>query len=269
MGNPLAVNYYRESLVKYTQLVASILSDLRVNVEGNVVRIPIQYMGGKRNQNKTTDVVSTGLSSTLKITGFQVVAEAVLNRNITKVVGEEITHPPLPVVLEFQFRMRFKKFNDMAQALETLVFQTYPHLTLKTSTLGTEEVLVLSPTGQDWDNDWEGSGEEPSYYDATFGFELHGGHFHGPNLLEQEPQTHGIIKEVDVFFSTSSRTLAEDETFAWLNVYGSEYDAATRFDADKPLQTEPVSQGAWLYTPEAEPEVDLIGSGVWIRGDFA
>lgn len=267
MSNPLSTYFYNSSFVEYTTIVAAILSELRVLVNGDVIRIPITYRGGRKLQDTTTNTVSEGLKSTLKFTNFTIPAEATRNRNLTHVFGESIEYTPLPVELDFEFNLRFKKFDDMSQALEQIVYHTYPHITLKTSIAGRgNEALVLSSEQYSFDNEWDGTGEEPSFYDLTFTMRLTGGHLYGRNLLDDNPSTHSIIKQVNIDLGVYSGSQWNEVTQApWFKVYSSEYEPKVRFTADSPLEGE---EGAYLYTFTASPELEVIASGDWIREDF-
>lgn len=267
MSNPLTNYFYNSSFVEYTTLVAAILSELRVLVNGDVIRIPITYRGGRKLQTTTTNVVSEGLKSTLKFTNFAIPSEATRNRNLTHVFGESIEYTPLPVELFFEFNLRFKKFDDMSQALEQIVYHTYPHITLKTSIAGRNtESLVLSSEQYSFDNEWDGTGEEPSFYELTFTMKLNGGHLYGRNLLEDNPSSHGIIKQVNIDLGVYNGSQWSDASIVpWFKVYSSEYEPKVRFAADSPLEGE---EGAYLFTYNTTPDLEVIASGNWIREDF-
>lgn len=270
MANPLAAEFYNGSLVKYTQIVASLLSDIKIVVEGRTVRLPLNYQGGIRDQSSTTYVVDSGLSTTLKISDFLIASEGVRSKAYTRVIDSAVKRPALPVEIFFDFRLRFKKFDDMARALELIVYQTYPHLTLNTEILdhGLEN-LVLSPEEYTWENEWTGTGEEPAYYELYFRLKLTGGHLYGGNLLDSNqggnPDEHAIIEQVNIQVGILNTSVNDSACEPWFNVYGNEFNAYTRFRADVPLEP---TQGAWLFAADQIPDIQLIASGDWVREDF-
>ena len=265
-ANPLTKYFYNGSVVRYTKLVAYILSELRLEVEGNSIRVPINFLGGIKNQDTTTYTVDLGLSSTLKFLSVTVPEEGVLNSNLKLVQGATVEKMPLPVVLSYEFRLRFKKFNDMAQVLEQMVFNFFPMLTVRVTGLGgrNPEKIGLNITSYQWDDDWDGSGEEASYYDLIFNIEMTGGHFYGRDLVADGDA--GIIKEVDItkdILPDLTRLPATPKPL--FSMYDEEV-VGTRFPASKPLEQ---GEGAYVMkVEEGERVTEVIGSYTWTRPGY-
>lgn len=269
MSNPLDTYFYNGALVKYGQLVAMVLSGLKIEVEGQLTRLPLEYLGGNRNQDKTTNVVSQGLSTTLKFESLTIPQEAVPNRNVDAVYGNgSVERRALPVELVYNYRLRFKKFIDMTKAFEQIVFHFYPHLTLKFEGMGRKtENIIISVESYDWDSDWVGNGEEPSYYDLQFNFRVCGGHLYGNDLTANGNGDAGIIKEIDIDYSIYDNEPNDaSESGALLKMY-DESVVVPRFRDSFPL--EPL-EGAYAVSGVGtnNPTEVVIGSYNYIKEGY-
>lgn len=268
MANPLDTYFYNGAFVKYAQLLAMVLSSLQIEVEGQKVRLPLEYLGGLKNQDKVTDAVSQGLKTTLKFVSFNIPPEAVPNRNRDTVYSNgSIERPALPVELTYNYRLRFKKFVDMTKALEQLVFHFFPHLSLKYEGIGRQtENIVISLESYDWDNDWVGTGEEPSYFDLEFNIVVSGGHLYGADSTTGT-EDGAIIKEVDIDYSFYENLPSKPSEQGSLIKFYSDEVVSPRFRDSLPL--DPV-EGAYEVTGVGtnNPYSIVIGSYTYIREGY-
>lgn len=264
MANPLNTYFYNQSILKYTTAVAFVLSDLKVFSEGRLVRLPISYMGGLRDQDKVTKSAGVGLSSTLKMTEFNIPQEAVLNRNLKVSYPDgSVEKNKLPLELTYEFKIRFKKFNDMLQAVEQLLFQCYPHLTFSyNNERGITENLVLSISQYQYEDQWEGNGEEASFYHLTFGFTLSGCNLYGHDLTKTN-EPYGVIKQVSIDLTTYT-DLVTYPPIEWFKTYDSS-EAVERVKADAPRVGE---EGAYVFNANQIPELEVVASGEWTKGEY-
>jgi len=81
MANPIENLFYHKQIHRYTYVVTSLLSDLKVNTEGKIIRIPIEYMGGAANQRTPEYRAGVVPISTIKFLNFQIDQEKVENLN--------------------------------------------------------------------------------------------------------------------------------------------------------------------------------------------
>lgn len=269
MSNPFSNYFDHGSIIRYGQIVASVLSELKVEVEGRLVRIPIEYMGGIKDFDQVTKTVSVGLSSTLKFAGITIPEEKVANKNLTiKTADGAIERPALPLVIQYEYNLRFKKMVDVTRAMEQIIFHTFPHLTLKVvDKRGNNEKIVITATSYELQNDYAGSGEEPDYYELSFMFDVTGGYIHGNDLSQGGTNpNYYTIKEVTInygFYDVVPSQLKEEGV--WMKLY-SEDVVLDRFQDSLPLG---INEGAYVVKYEGEePYNTVIGSYTWIDEDY-
>lgn len=267
--NPFSNYFDNGAIIRYGQVLASVFSELKVEVEGRIVRIPIEYMGGIKDFDKVTNTVSVGLSSTLKFAGVTIPEEGVPNKNLTEVMSDgAIERPPLPVILQYEYNLKFKKMIDATRALEQIIFHTYPHLTLKViNTRGVPEVLSITATSYELNNNYAGDGEEPDSYELTFMLDMVGGKLHGSDLSQGgTSDKYTVIKEVDIyygFYQDIPTNLTESGT--WMKLYTEEV-VIPRFENSLPLG---FNEGAYVVKYEGgEPVTEVIGSYTWVNEEY-
>jgi hypothetical protein len=118
--------------------------------------------------------------------------------------------------------------------------------------------LKIYLTSYDFVDSFEGTGEEPNYYDLTFNIRIEGGYFYGRNLADSGGVN--IIKEVDIYLSTGATETSPEQRWS---TYYEPVEVTTRFHANLPLTNE---EGA--YVEDADTDFIVIGSGDWIRPGY-
>ena len=265
MAGPFANHFYHERVIRYSRFLGSILSDLKIDTEGKLVRLPLEYLGGIRDQSSA--VYSAGVlpKMTLRFIGLEVNSEKVLNGNRKQTYGSQVQDQRLPVFLDFEWCIRTKKQNDLFQVQEQVLMAMYPTFDIKVMSGDDTQVvenLKIYLTSYDFVDSFEGTGEEPNNYDLTFMVRIEGGWFYGRSLNDTTDPAAYIIKEVDINISTDYDKPFSDER-PWFNIY-EPTTVIIRFNSDLPLADE---QGAYVFDKTTEA-FEVIGSGEWIRNGY-
>lgn len=264
MAAPFVNHFYHQRVRRYSRFLGSIISDIKVDTEGKLIRIPLEYLGGLRDQ--TSAVYSAGVlpKMTLRYIGMEINSEKVLNTNRIHNYGGQVQEQRLPVFLDFEWCFRMKKQDELFQIQEQILMAMYPTLDVKVMS-GDDTLIVenlkMYLTSYDFVDSFEGTGEEPNQYDMTFMVRIEGGWLYGRTLNESTDPAAYIIKEVDITISTSETQPFSDER-PWFNIY-EPTEVTVRFQEDLPLNN---IQGAYEFNDPSMFEV--IGSSDWIRTGY-
>lgn len=263
MPGPFETAHKGDRIRRYSRVLGAIVSDLQVITEGKTVRIPLEYLGGLRDQTAVTYQAGVSPVQTLAFKTIVVDSEKVKNRNINNTFQGQIFKQRLPCILGFEWCIRVKKQDEMFQIFEQVVNALYPTLDVlvKLDDNGVDENLKMIPQSYDFTDAFEGDGSEPNFYDITFMIEVAGCHLYGRDLAASGEGF--VIHEVDINISTSPESFGNE--LPWFNVYDN-VNTVVRFRDQRPLQPQ---EGAWHYDPTPNPEFfEVIGSGSYIRQGY-
>ena len=263
MPGPFETVYKGDRIRRYSRVLGAIVSDLQVITEGKTVRIPLEYLGGLRDQTAVTYQAGVAPVQTLAFRTIEVDSEKVKNRNLTNAYQGHVFNQRLPCLLGFEWCIRVKKQDEMFQIFEQVVNALYPTLDVlvKLDDGGVEENLKIIPKSYDFTDAFEGDGTEPNFYDITFMLELQGGHMYGRDLTASGEGV--IIHEVDITISALPEPFKGE--LPWFSVYDND-NTVVRFRNQRPLGPQ---EGAWHYDPTPNPEFfQVIGSGTYIRQGY-
>jgi len=265
MPGPLETSYYNKRIIRYSRVLGGILSDLQVFTEGKTVRVPMEYLGGLRDQSLPTYQAGTLPVATLKFSGFEVDPEKVLNRNIKVNYSGAIQRQRVPVLLDYEFCIRTKKQTEMFQIIEQILGEFYPTFDVLVSNSDLNDIkenLKIIPSSYDFADSFEGTGDEPNFYDLTFMFRIQGAYFYSRTLNDGDGG--GVIHEVNISLGIGD-TYSETEQLQWVSEIDN-FDTVTRLWANEPLNPE---EGVYHYDGDQDPEVlQVIASGDWVREGY-
>lgn len=265
MANPFERPYGGQRIKRYARIFGSVASGLRVLTEGKDIRIPIEYMGGLRDQSVPDYSAGVLPVQTLKFYSVVVDSERVRNRNEKRQTLGGVRRQKLPVILGFEWCIRMKKQDELFQLMEQVVNTLYPTLDILVKaddepSTTIKENLKIVPVSYEFSDSFEGDGTEPNYYDLTFIIELHGGYFYGRNLSADGDAF--VIHEVDVLLSTDENTPHKNES-DWIHILDND-QTKQRLDTIKPLDPD---EGVHHYD-ETVDQREVIASGNWTRPDY-
>lgn len=263
MPGPFEKVHKGDRIRRYSRVLGAIVSDLQVITEGKTVRIPLEYLGGLRDQTAVTYQAGITPVQTLAFRTIEVDSEKVKNRNINNAYQGEVFKQRLPCILGFEWSIRVKKQDEMFQVLEQVVNALYPTLDVlvKLDVNGVDENLKIVPRTYDFTDAFEGDGTEPNFYDITFMVDLTGGHMYGRDLAASGEGV--VIHEVDITISTSAEPFKNESP--WTSIYDNN-NTVVRFRNQRPLEPQ---EGAWHYDATVDPQFfEVIGSGSYIRQGY-
>lgn len=260
MAGPLSKHFYKNRIKRYSRVLGSILGELRVITNDKLVRLPLEYLGGLRDQSVASYKAGILPMATLKYVGFEVNTEKVLNNNRKEIFNGVLQKKRIPLFLDFEWSIRVKKQDEMFQIQEQVISAMYPTLdVLVKSEDGSniDENIKIIPVSYDFVDSFEGDGEDPVYYDLTFMIRIEGGYIYGINSVN-EGGNGSLIKEVIVDLSTGAVPFAD--SFTWFSIYDAD-TVLTNFPASLPLGE---LEGAYLF--DGAETLEVIGSYNYIRG---
>lgn len=263
MPGPFETVHKGDRIRRYSRVLGAIVSDLQVITEGKTVRVPLEYLGGLRDQSTETYQAGVVPIQTLAFKTIEVDSEKVKNRNINNAYQGQVFKQRLPFVLGFEWCIRVKKQDEMFQVFEQVINALYPTLDVlvKLDDNGVDENLKIVPRSYDFTDAFEGDGTEPNFYDVTFMLELAGGYMYGRDLAASGDGS--VIHEVDITLSASVDAFTSEQS--WFSIYDNN-NTVVRFRDQRPLEPQ---EGAWHYDPTRDPEFfDVIGSGDYIRDGY-
>lgn len=268
MAGPFQFAFYQERIKRYSRVLGSVIADLQVNTEGKLVRLPLEYLGGLRDISSPTYQAGILPVMTLKFIGFQVDSEKTLNRNQKVLYGNSLQLQRLPVKLEFEWRIRVKKQDEMFQIFEQVVCGLYPTLDILVNS-GDEtmqdENLKLVPMSYEFSDNFDGDMQEGVAYDITFMVTVEGAYFYNRTLNGAGTgEGGGLIHQVIIEISESTKKPFID-TQPWFNIYDN-FQTIDRFHAQQPLLP---NEGAYHYDSLPDPDFfEVIGSNGWVRNGY-
>lgn len=264
MAGPFAKHFYHERVRRYSRFLGAILSDMKVVTEGKTIRIPLEYLGGIRDQS--SPVYSAGVLPvmTLKFVAVEVNSEKVQNSNRIENYGGSLQKRRLPVNLDFEWCIKVKKQDELFQLQEQILTAFYPTFDVKVMSddeTSIVENLKFYLTSYDFADYFEGNSEEANTYELTYMVRVEGGYFYQRTLNEAGSGDAYIIKEAIVNISTDPFTPFAGER-TWFTLY-EPTEVHVRFPSSLPLGNE---EGAY-DTPTDEP-ILVIGSSDWVREGY-
>lgn len=263
MPGPFEIAHKGDRIRRYSRVLGAILSDLQVITEGKTVRIPLEYLGGLRDQSTATYQAGVAPVQTLAFRSIEVDSEKVKNRNVTNTYQGQVFRQRLPCIFGFEWSIRVKKQDEMFQIFEQVVNALFPTLDVlvKLDGGGVDENLKIIPKTYDFTDSFEGDGVEANFYDITFMLDLQGGHMYGRDLVDTGEGV--VVHEVDISISALSEPDVGERP--WFSVYDND-NTVVRFRGQRPLEPQ---EGAWHYDSTTTPEYfEVIGSGTYIKQGY-
>ncbi len=263
---PFSRRMYRAQIQRYVTAMVALFSDITVNTEGKIVRLPVMYTGGFPTQDATDERASVCPVITIEFLDWRVNPEKVTNRTQRERFGEYVSDPRLPVILTFEIGIRVSKQDEMFQLIEMLSFLTYPQLDMKIIGNGEEgeniiESLKLVMIEHSQTNNFEGDMLDGVFWDVGMTFDLEGCYFYGENFNKTGASSSAaIIKEVDIQLLQKEDDVSGKPWFSLL----ADDEAVARLAALRPLESD---EGVYVADPTKEG-VEVIASGNWTRDDY-
>lgn len=177
MAKPFGKYFYHESLKKYIDLFAIIMSDLKVDTERGLMEVPLHMAIGRRN-DLNRNVPSNMLPfATFSFGQFDInkqVTKAYHNRQTTATAGAK---QRIPIIIDFEYNIRTKKLIEMLQVLEQIysVFTPSIDCMIKDNeTLKQDQNVKIMLMSHQMSDNWEGDASDSPHVDCSFAFQVHG-----------------------------------------------------------------------------------------------
>lgn len=177
MAKPFEKYFYHESLKKYIDLFAVIMSDLKVNTERGLMEVPLHMATGRRN-DLNRNVPSNMLPfATFSFGQFEVnkqVTKTYHNRQTTGTAGAK---QRIPIIIDFEYNIRTKKMIEMLQVLEQIYSVYLPSIDCvikDNDTLQQDQNVKIMLMNHQMSDNWEGDATDSPHIDCTFMFQIHG-----------------------------------------------------------------------------------------------
>ncbi|CAL9978823.1 tail sheath stabilizer [Vibrio phage D528] len=218
-------HYYHRTTRTYAAVLFSIFSELKIKTENKVVEIPLTPLSGNRGkpegQSPTNGVYPRG---TIGFIGYVPDDSRQLNNNGGMVRSKDHKNSQvmrMPMGYQFKLSYRFKKSDDAYQVVEQVVPAFTPSLDFKwvdNKDLDNEQNVKVKLDSFDIDDNWEGAGEEPDYYDVTFTLTLNGHMYRHTRSGDSEIKTVVIDLAVHPEKFEELPTDLSDTTKQWIKV---------------------------------------------------
>lgn len=177
MSRPFQKYFYHESLKKYIDVFATIMSDLQVKTERGLMEVPLHMANGRRN-DLNRNVASNMLPfATFDMGNFTINKNVTKNQHITQRTNTAESKQRIPIIIEFEYNIRTKKMNEMLQVVEQIysVFTPSVDCVIKDNeTLQQDQNIKIKLISHQLMDNWEGDASESPHIDGVFNFELHG-----------------------------------------------------------------------------------------------
>lgn len=177
MAKPFEKYFYHESLLKYIHLFSTIMSDLKINTERGIMKVPLHMAIGRRN-DLNRNVPSNMLPfATMSFGQFEInkqVTKSYHNRQSTQTAGAK---QRIPIIIDFEYNIRTKKLIEMLQVLEQVysVFTPSIDCVIKDNdTLKQDQNVKIQLMSHQMSDNWEGDASESPHIDCGFMFQVHG-----------------------------------------------------------------------------------------------
>ena len=177
MAKPFEKYFYHESLLNYIHLFSTIMSDLKINTERGIMKVPLHMAIGRRN-DLNRNVPSNMLPfATMSFGQFEInkqVTKSYRNRQSTQTAGAK---QRIPIIIDFEYNIRTKKLIEMLQVLEQIysVFTPSIDCVIKDNdTLEQDQNVKLQLMSHQMSDNWEGDAAESPHIDCGFMFQVHG-----------------------------------------------------------------------------------------------
>ncbi|EJS6251376.1 tail completion protein [Escherichia phage AV101] len=177
MARPFENYFYHDSLMKYINLFATIMSDLKVNTERGLMEVPLHMAIGRRN-----DLNRNVPSNMLPFATFSF-GQFEINKQVTKTYHNRQSTPTagakqrIPLIIDFEYNIRTKKLVEMLQVLEQVYSVFTPSLDCgikDNDTLQQDQKIKIQLISHQMSDNWEGDASDSPHVDCSFMFQLSG-----------------------------------------------------------------------------------------------
>lgn len=212
MARPFQKYSYHGSLLVYIHAFTTVMSDLQVNTERGLMKIPVTMAIGRRNDLNRNVPANTLPFATTSFGQFDINKQVTKSYHLKQATGTARSKQRIPIVIQMEYNVRTKKLNEMLQVLEQMysVFTPSLNFTLKDNeTLKQDQTVLVKLTGHTLSDNWEGDASESVHVDCAFTFDLHGFIYGYDYWVDDGSGTgdDGGIKEVIINMSTDLKTV--------------------------------------------------------------
>lgn len=229
MARPFEKYFYHGSLLKYIHAFNAIMSDVQVETERGLMKVPLHMAIGRRNDLNRNVPANVLPFATMSFGQFERNTQVTKSFHLNQRTDTAKSKQRLPLIIQFEYNIRTKKMNEMIQVLEQIYSVFTPSLNFviqDNETLKQDQTILVKLTGHTLSDNWEGGAEDSPHIDCNFTFELHG-FIYGWDYWVDDGSGSGDdqgIKEVIINMSTDLKTVwSELPLWFWVDKDGTHY----------------------------------------------
>ncbi len=211
--------YYHGSIERYTSLFGYLMQDMQLESNGKIVNPELFYAGGEHRVQKDK-LPKAGL----RFTGIVPNEQRSLNRYQNQHnQGGAVQNQRVAGDLQYEYTIRCKAQRECVQVLEQIIGAFMPSIDVVVQDediLGIQQSITIRLDDWSMEDDWDGEGEQPNYYDLSVNFTLMG-HIYRYGVADNGDEH--VIKRVRAKLSTNPDGCKPEDLEEWVDVRSDDY----------------------------------------------